>query len=232
MGDDQPVRLMGIINLSRESFYKGSVAGPNEVLSIALDMQEQGADIIDLGAVSTAPGSPPVSEAAERERLFPALKEILDNLDITVSIDTQRAAIANDALSCGAACINDVSGLCDPKMAANVANCDGSLIIMASRQRPGDLLSMNQIIPLLGERVRIAVQAGVSPAKISVDPGIGKWIPEKTDVCDLAILDGFGRLRLLEKPVVAALSRKSFIGSVSDCQIPRRGSPELWRPRP
>lgn len=212
VGDDQPVRLMGIINLSRESFYKGSVVGPNEVLSIALDMQEQGADIIDLGAVSTAPGSPPVSEAAERERLFPALKEIQENLDITVSIDTQRAAIANDALSCGAACINDVSGLCDPKMAANVAKCDGSLIIMASGERAGDLLSMNQIIPLLGERVRIAVQAGVSPAKISVDPGIGKWIPEKTDVCDLAILDGFGRLRLLEKPVVAALSRKSFIG--------------------
>ena len=212
VGDDQPVRLMGIINLSQESFYKGSVAGPDEVLSVAEDLQKQGADIIDLGAVSTAPGSPPVSEAVERERLFPALKEILHNLDITISVDTQRSAIADDALSCGADCINDVSGLCDPEMAANVAKYDGSLIIMASEKRAGDLLYLNQIIPLLGERVRTAIQAGVSPAKISVDPGIGKWIPEKTAEYDLALLDGFERLRILEKPVVAALSRKSFIG--------------------
>ena len=212
VGDNQPVRLMGIINLSIESFYKGSVACSSEVLSIAEGMKAQGADMIDLGAVSTAPGSPPVSEARERERLFPALKKILDNLDITISIDTQRASIAEDALSSGAACINDVSGLSDPKMAACVAKYDGSLIIMASLQRAGDLLYMNQIIPRLGEKVRDAVQAGVSPENISVDPGIGKWIPEKTGIFDLALLDGFKRLRFLERPVVAALSRKSFIG--------------------
>ena len=212
VGDNQPVRLMGIINLSLESFYKGSVACSSEVLSIAEGMKAQGADMIDLGAVSTAPGSPPVSEARERERLFPALKKILDNLDITISIDTQRASIAEDALSSGAACINDVSGLSDPKMAACVAKYDGSLIIMASLQRAGDLLYMNQIIPVLGEKVRDAVHAGVSPKNISVDPGIGKWIPEKTGIFDLALLDGFKRLRFLERPVVAALSRKSFIG--------------------
>ena len=212
VGDNQPVRLMGIINLSIESFYKGSVACSSEVLSIAEGMKAQGADMIDLGAVSTAPGSPPVSEARERERLFPALKKILDNLDITISIDTQRASIAEDALSSGAACINDVSGLSDPKMAACVAKYDGSLIIMASLQRAGDLLYMNQIIPVLGEKVRDAVHAGVSPKNISVDPGIGKWIPEKTGIFDLALLDGFKRLRFLERPVVAALSRKSFIG--------------------
>ena len=212
VGDNQPVRLMGIINLSLESFYKGSVACSSEVLSIAEGMKAQGADMIDLGAVSTAPGSPPVSEAIERERLFPALKKILDNLDITISIDTQRASIAEDALSCGATCINDVSGLSDPQMAACVAKYDGSLIIMATQQRPGDLLYMNQIIPRLGEKVRDAVQAGVSPQNISVDPGIGKWIPEKTGIFDLALLDGFERLRFLGQPVVAALSRKSFIG--------------------
>ena len=212
VGDSQSVRLMGIINLSRESFYKGSVAGPHEALSLAEAMAEQGADMIDLGAVSTAPGSPNISEAVERERLFPALKDILDNLDITVSIDTQRSAIAGDALSCGAVCINDVSGLSDPGMAASIAEYDGSLIIMASRQRPGDLLHLNDIIALLGEKVRIAEQAGVCQAKISVDPGIGKWVPEKTPAHDLAILDGMTRLRALGRPVVAALSRKSFIG--------------------
>jgi dihydropteroate synthase len=203
---------MGVINLSRESFYKGSVAGPHEALSLATAMQEQGADIIDLGAVSTAPGSPPISEAVERERLFPALKDILQNLDITISIDTQRSSIAKDALSLGAACINDVSGLSDPNMAASVAEYDASLIIMASMQRAGDSLHLSEIIAVLGERMRAAAQNGVCQEKISVDPGIGKWIPEKTPAHDLAILDGMLRLRALGRPVVAALSRKSFIG--------------------
>ena len=212
-GDLQPVRLMGVINLSRESFYKGSVAGPDEALTLAQAMQEEGADLIDLGALSTAPGSPAVGEALERERLFPVLKEVLDNLEIEVSVDTQRAGIANDALKLGAGCINDVSGLQDPGMARTVANYDGSLIIMASRQRPGDLLNLDQIIPLLGERLRYAVEEGVSVSKISVDPGVGKWIPEKTPAHDLAILDGFQRLRSLDRPIVAALSRKSFIGA-------------------
>jgi len=201
-GDRQPVRLMGVINLSRESFYQGSVAGPDEALSTALAMQEEGADLIDLGAVSTAPGSPAVDEVREKERLFPALREILDNLEIEVSVDTQRSGIASDALKLGAGCINDVSGLQDPMLAKTVADYDGSLIIMASRFRPGDLLNLDQIIPTLGERLRYAVQEGVSLSKIAVDPGVGKWIPEKTPAHDLAILDGFRRLRSLGRPTV------------------------------
>lgn len=212
VGDSYPVRLMGVINLSRESFYKGSVAAPHEALALAAAMQEEGADIIDLGAVSTAPGSPAISESVERERLFPALRDILENLDIAVSVDTQRSAIAADALSLGADCINDVSGLTDPRMAAGVADHEGSLIIMASRQKAGDLLDMDEIISILGKKARAAVSSGVGQDKISVDPGIGKWVPEKTPSHDLAILSGMQRLRSLGRPVVAALSRKSFIG--------------------
>ena len=161
VGDGQPVRLMGVINLSRESFYQGSVAGPEEALSLARSMQEQGAEIIDVGAVSTAPGSPPISEELERQRLTPALSDILDSLDITVSVDTQMPAIAADALARGAHCINDVSGLAQPEMAAVVAEHDASLIIMASRKKAGDLLSLDEIITLLGERMRMAEAAGV-----------------------------------------------------------------------
>ncbi|WP_292478552.1 dihydropteroate synthase [Methanothrix sp.] len=212
VGDLEPVRLMGVINLSQESFYKGSVVSPNEALAAARRLQEEGAEIIDLGAVSTAPGSPPISEERERERLFPSLKEIADNLDVVISADTQRAKIAEKALACGAACINDVSGLHDPDMASKVAEYDGSLIIMASDQRPGDLPALSQIIPHLGERVREATRAGVDLDKISIDPGIGKWMPERTAAQDLAILDGFDRLRIIGRPVMAALSRKNFIG--------------------
>jgi dihydropteroate synthase len=98
-------------------------------------------------------------------------------------------------------------------MAETVGDHDASLIIMASLHRPGDLLTLGEIIPLLGLRVRAAVEAGVPLKKISVDPGVGKWIPEKTPAHDLAIVEGFGRLRCLGQPVVAALSRKSFIGA-------------------
>ena len=213
LGDAYPVRMMGIINLSRESFYKGSVVGPDDVLAQAMAMQEEGADVIDLGSVSTAPGSPAVSESEEKARLIPALKVIRENLSIDISIDTQRPTVAAEALSLGAACINDVSGLRDPAMAEAVAEYGGSLIIMASENAAGDLLNLDRIIPLLGERVRLAVEAGVSLQKITVDPGVGKWIPEKTTEYDLAILGGYSRLRYLGRPILAALSRKTFIGA-------------------
>lgn len=213
VGDSYPVRIMAVINLSRESFYKGSVATPDGALEIARALVNEGADLIDLGAVSTAPGSPKIDEAEERARLMPALRQILDNLDIDVSVDTQRSGIADEALSLGAACINDVSGLKDPEMAKTIADHECSAAIMASRDRPGDILTLSEIVQVLGERVRSAVNSGVSLEKITVDPGIGKWVPEKTPEHDLAILDGFERLRSLGRPVMAAVSRKSFIGT-------------------
>ncbi len=213
VGDKYPVRIMAVINLSRESFYKGSIAASGDVLELASSLADEGADLIDLGAVSTAPGSPNIDEAEERERLMPALRQILDNLDIAVSVDTQRAKIAEESLSIGASCINDVSGLKDGNMAKTIADHDGSAIIMASRNKPGDLLILDEIIQILGERVRLAVSAGVSSEKIAIDPGVGRWIPEKKPEHDLMILDGYKRLRSLGRSVMAAVSRKSFIGT-------------------
>lgn len=212
-GDMHPVRMMAVINLSRESFYKGSVATPDEALNLAWTFKSEGADLIDIGAVSTAPGSPAISDSLERERLFPALKEIVENVDISISVDTQRAGIADKALAMGAECINDVSGLLDTGMAKAVAQHDASVIIMASRRRPGDLLAMDDIISVLSERSQKAMDQGVSHDKICVDPGIGKWVPEKIPAYDLAILDGFSRLKCLGRPMMAAVSRKSFIGA-------------------
>ncbi len=220
VGDLYPVRLMGIINLSAESFYKGSVATPDMAISFAQKMAMEGAEILDVGAVSTAPGSPFVSEDRERERLFPVLEELIDSVEIEISVDTQRASIADLALSAGACCINDVSCLRDPMMARVVADHDASLLIMASKERPGDLLELREIIPRLSQAVGIAVASGVDPKKILLDPGVGRWIPEKSCEYDLAILDGMRGLRALKKPVVAAVSRKSFIGSVLGLKDP------------
>jgi len=222
LGDLQPVRVMGVINLSRESFYQESFAGHDAVLGRALSLSEEGAEVLDLGAVSTAPGSPAISEDEERRRLFPALEAVLDGLgdDVVISIDTQRATVAADALSMGAHCINDVSGLSDPEMARTVADHDGSLIIMASKERPGDLLDLGDIIANLGQRLGVAEEAGVSHDKVTVDPGIGHWTQLKGPGHDLAILDGHPRLRVLKRPVMVAVSRKSFIGAVLDRRSP------------
>ena len=214
LGDHHPVRKMAVINLSRESFYKGSIASPAEALNVAVSFIEEGADIIDLGAISTAPSSPSIGEDMEKERLLPSLKQILHNVDTDISVDTQNANIAELALSLGAACINDVSGLVDPEMARTIADHNSSVIIMASKQYPGDLLSLDDIIRVLDQRILNAVKAGISIDKITIDPGVGKWVPEKTPEYDLAILDGYGRLRCLGRPILVAISRKSFIGSV------------------
>jgi dihydropteroate synthase len=222
VGDLYPVRTMAVINLSQESFYKESVAGPNEALTMAMAFAKEGADLVDVGAVSTAPGSPRVDEAQERERLLPVLKQILENLEIDVSVDTQRPGIAEVALSLGATCINDVSGLNNPQMAKTIANYNASVIIMASKMRPGDLLFLEDIIRLLGDRVQHAIQAGVSVEKITIDPGVGRWVPEKTPEYDLAILDGLTRLKCLRRPIMAAVSRKSFIGAKLDEPDPAR----------
>jgi dihydropteroate synthase len=137
-------------------------------------------------------------------------------------VDTQRPNIAEVALSLGAACINDVSGLNNPQMAKTVANYDASVIIMASKMKPGDLLLLEDIIRLLAERIKHAVRAGVSAEKITIDPGVGRWVPEKIPEYDLAILDGLGHLRCLRRPVMAAVSRKSFIGAKLDEPDPAR----------
>ena len=212
IGDSYPVRIMAVINLSIESFYQGSVATSDQALGRAKCLIEEKADLIDLGAVSTAPGSPKIDEILERERLIPVLRSILDR-GFEVSVDTQRASIADRALSMGARCINDVSGLVDPDMARTVADHDASVIVMASKKTPGDLLTMEEILHILDERTSIAHLAGVDGGKIVVDPGIGRWTAQKYPEHDLAILDGFKRLRFLGKPVMAALSRKSFIGA-------------------
>ena len=99
LGDQYPVRIMAVINLSRESFYKGSVSGPADALTRAMALVEEGADILDLGAVSTAPGAPETCLAEERERMMPVIKAIASNLEVGISVDTQRAAVAAEAFA-------------------------------------------------------------------------------------------------------------------------------------
>ncbi|MCZ7384446.1 MAG: dihydropteroate synthase, partial [Candidatus Methanoperedens sp.] len=212
VGDNQPVRIMGVINLSRESFYKGSVVLSDSVLDAAQKMIDEGADFIDVGARSTWPLANKISKEEERSRLIPAIKKLQD-IAVPVSVDTMFADIAGEALDAGAEIINDVSGFtADPKMieVAKQNNCP--VILMASNKVPGDPVGMDAVMDAIERIISAAESDGIAPDNIIIDPSIGKWTPEKLPMYDYETIDTIQRLRIFEKPILAAISRKSFIG--------------------
>ncbi len=212
IGDSHPTKIMGVINLSEESFYRGSVASGDEAAKRASIMIGEGADIIDIGARSTAPGARQISLQEERERLIPALKDVLD-LNVPISVDTQYSKIAEVALDMGAEIINDVSGLkTDPHMADAISDFNAPVILMASKLKPGDCLTFPEIVKSLIDSIALAEGKGIS--KIIIDPGIGRWVKEKTYEYNLDIISGLERLKVLGKPILVAISRKSFIGDI------------------
>ncbi|MDD2777671.1 MAG: dihydropteroate synthase [Methanocellales archaeon] len=212
IGDSCPPKIMGVINLSEESFYKGSIVSGDEVGKRASTMVEEGADMIDVGARSTAPGVRQISVQEEKERLLTALKDVVD-LGVPISVDTQYSDIAEMALNMGACMINDISGLKkDPRMADVLSDFDVPAILMASKVKPGDRLTFPDIVASLVDSITLAERKGIS--KIIIDPGIGRWVKEKTYEYNLAIISGLERLLVLGKPVLVAISRKSFIGDV------------------
>jgi len=212
IGDPCPTRIMGVINLSEESFYKGSVARGDKVVERASIMVEEGADMIDVGARSTAPGVRQISVHEEKERLLPVLKDVL-GVGVPISVDTQYSEMAEEALDMDACIINDVSGLkTDPRMVDVISDFKAIAILMASKEKPGDCLTFPEIKASLVDSIALAEGKGIS--KIIIDPGIGRWVKEKTYEYNLAIISGLERLRVLGKPILVAISRKSFIGDV------------------
>lgn len=218
-GDGFPVRIVGAINVSRESFYPGSVAhGKRALQKLAAQMVKDGADILDIGAMSTAPylkGA--ISEREEAARMVAAVRAVREVTAAPISVDTQRSRVAAAALSAGAAIINDVSGLAhDPDM-TTPARQAGGLILMASEGAPSTLDPITQIISLLRQCLRRAREAGIPPDHIVLDPGIGffrraalPWYE-----FDSLVLARLSQLRRLGRPLLVGMSRKSFIGKLT-----------------
>ena len=216
VGDNRPVRVMGIINLSKESFYSGSVVRADSVLDAAEKMIEEGADLIDIGARSTWPLAKKISKEEERSRLIPAIRQ-LRNISVPISVDTMFADLASEALDEGADIINDVSGFTsDERMVDTVREHSCPVILMASNNIPGDPVGMDDVISSLGRIISQAEEKGLDPDNIIIDPAIGRWTKEKIPLYDYEIIDTIGRLRIFGKPILAAISRKSFIGDVLD----------------
>lgn len=212
VGDHQPVRVMGVINLSKESFYKNSVVPSEYVREAAMRMVDEGADLIDIGARSTWPLAARISKDDERSRLIPAVRALAD-IPVPVSVDTMFSDIAEEALDAGAKIINDVSGFTADKKMINVSvkySCP--VILMASNNVPGDPIGMNATIEALRNIITRAENSGISPESIIIDPAVGKWTPEKLPIYDYETIDNIARLRIFKKPILTAISRKSFIG--------------------
>ena len=219
VGDGVPVRVMAVLNVSPESFYSGSIQTQVDRLpDIAQAMVNAGANIIDVGAMSTAPYlKTAISEEEECERLARAISAIAAQVAVPISADTKRAAPARAALAAGATIINDVGGLKhDAQMAALVAESGAGLVLMASEPTPQPGSPMMRVHSALSESLSYADQAGISRTRIVIDPGIGFFRQPEIPwhEWDRVVLQDLASLRALGLPILVGVSRKSFIGKV------------------
>ncbi len=214
--------LVGVLNITPDSFSDGGrYEDPDRAFARAVELEEMGADIIDVGAESTRPGSLRISEAEELRRLVPVLKRLRGRLIAPVSVDTYKSAVAEKALELGAEIINDPSGLTfDPQLARLVANHDAGLILNHMRGSPETWAKLPPLRDVMGTITRElescvhrAAGAGVDRSRIVVDPGLGfgKRKEENSEI--LARLEMLVRL---DAPILVGPSRKSFLARTTE----------------
>jgi len=213
VGRGAPVRIMGVINCSPESFYSGSYTPPDTVHSRACSLVHQGADIIDIGAKSTAPHAPPLDRGEEIVRMKKALSS-LDGSGIRISVDTMDREVLEACLKYDIALVNDISGFFDPIYASIVSDAGLPALLMASMRIPGDpscLEEVHHAIAMVDTRAR---EAGL--AEYILDPGVGVWTPRRTPELDWKICRHYEEFTMYNRPLIAAISRKTFLGTVGN----------------
>lgn len=213
VGSGNPVRILGVINISPESFFKQSFVQAENLHDTACQLIEDGADMLDIGARSTALSSPPISVSEECHRLTSALAEIRD-LPVPVSVDTMYPEVLEAALRFDIDCINDISGLSNAGLARVTQDSGLPAILMATGTLPGDATSFEETHEALRRTLDRAEQYGID--QIILDPGVGKWSEERTAEADWELCARFEELSVFERPLLAAVSRKSFLTTVSD----------------
>ena len=206
--------IMGILNLSPDSFSGDGLSDTAAVEAQARRFVADGVDVIDIGGESTRPGSQPVSTDEELERVIPTIEKLTAELPVPISIDTYKSAVASRALTAGASIINDVWGLKKEPKLAEIAAEAGVPIILASNQRdkPADDI-IPEVILSLKRSISLAKDAGVPEQDIIIDPGIGFGKSLKQN---LEIIRYLSQLKSLGKPILLGTSRKSMIGLVLD----------------
>lgn len=212
IGAKEPPRLVGVINGSPESFFSGSYSPPGSVRRVAERQVDAGAAILDVGARSTAPGSHPVTAEEEAARMDALLSE-LDGGGFAISVDTARPAVLETALRHDVHMLNDIGGLSDPVLAARAGEAGLAACGMASFSAPGDACGVEATLEALGLVMARAESAGID--RLVLDPGVGLWTERRTVEHDWALCCAFDRFTALDRPVLAAVSRKTFLGALT-----------------
>jgi len=217
--------IMGVLNVTYDSFSDGGLFVEAEAaVEHAERMVAEGADIIDVGGESSRPGADPVPAEVEMDRVLPVIEKLAKRINVPISIDTYKSSVARCALGMGACMVNDISALrSDPDMAPVVAEARVPVVLMHMKGTPKDMQLdphydslISEIISFLEDRIQAAVDAGISPSQIIVDPGIGFG---KTVAHNLEIIRRLREFKCLGKPIMIGTSRKSFIGKVLDLPV-------------
>ena len=213
--------IMGILNLTPDSFSDGGVyVDPHKAVDRALEIEAQGADILDVGGESSRPGSTPVSEDEELRRVLPVIELAGGKLKIPISVDTYRSEVARRALDAGAQIVNDISAFrFDPRMAGVVSTHNAGVVLMHSRGRREELHlqppmtnALEQVLQELERAVLSAVDTGIARSAIVIDPGIGFG---KRAEESLSVLQNLTAFCPLECALLIGTSRKSFIRKIA-----------------
>ena len=213
-------KLMAIINTTPDSYHIASRAETVErALALATKMEQEGADILDIGGESTQPNATPISEAEELQRVMPVIKALHSTTKLPLSIDTYKPAVAAAALAAGASLINDISGFRDPAMRQLAAESGAQICIMHMQGNPQTMQLRPDypegVVPHLQHwftlQIDLLLQAGVCEKNIILDPGIGFG---KSVADNLQIIDNLAVLKALGFPILVGLSRKSFMAKM------------------
>jgi dihydropteroate synthase len=211
---------MGVVNSTPDSFYAGSRAPSAEAaVERALRLIDEGADYLDIGGQSTRPGSDAVSLEAERARVIPVIRALAKRIKIPISIDTDKARLAEEAIDAGARIVNDISALrADPGMAKAAARAERVVLMHMRGVSPKTMQIdpsyddvVGEVRAFLAERLEAFTAAGGDPARVWIDPGVGFG---KTLEHNLTLIKRVGELAAIA-PVLLGVSRKSFLGRLS-----------------
>ncbi len=221
--------VMGVLNVTPDSFSDGGAyVTIEQAVNHAREMQAQGADLIDIGAESSRPGSQPIEQSEELRRLIPVVEAVYQAVSLPISVDTTKAAVARAAIQAGAVIVNDISALqADPSMAALVAETGVAVVLMHMQGTPQTMQKspryenvVEEVALFLQQRAQEAIARGIRPSQIILDPGFGFGKLQEHNLHLLAEFEAFTKLGY---PVLAGVSRKQFIGNLTRQPVHERG---------
>ncbi|HUA06833.1 MAG TPA: dihydropteroate synthase [Solirubrobacteraceae bacterium] len=229
MSDAAAFRIMGVVNVTPDSFSDGGrYLDAAIAIEHGIELEAEGAEILDVGGESTRPGAAPVSESEELQRVIPVIEGLIaGGTRAQISIDTSKSSVAAEALEAGATLVNDVTAFRgDPEIAAVVADAKADCCLMHMLGDPRTMQDdphyddvVNDIKAFLEERMAFAIANGIAEERILLDPGIGFG---KTVEHNLELLRRLGELVELGRPVVIGTSRKSFLGKITGREVDER----------